>query len=364
MATITRTQSFAVDEFLTAAKIHSIIDTSTVAGIVRADLASSLKAVTVGAAEPSTPATGELWFDTSPGGNQGVLNEFDGARFRPIATGFLGHYPGAGTIDAGSLVKLDATALTDARIPVNFTSSEDDEPIGVAIKQMTPSAPTAPIITRGKVFAAKKATGASTAIGDGLGPSTTNGGAKSTTVGSWGVSKGGSVIAIALSAEASGATTVQAYVTGSNMASWFGQKQTMAALLTNDIPGALNTWSGAFGTPVFINFSAAPAGTIGRKVAFRVRNAVDASGTDTDILIAFRMEGSGLSIDGGAPTMSAMMSAGTGSTAQGFRGELVIPGRPGTNNRAEYLVQSDQVAADLTVTVWERAVILGGNVMA
>ena len=365
MATLTRGFSLAADELLTTGKLHRLIDESTVTAIVRADLDSSLKGVTVGAAAPGSPATGELWFDTSPGGNQGILNEFDGARFRPIAVGFLGHYSGVGTIDAGSLMKLDTTnQFADARIGVDNTTTVNDRPIGVAIKQMTGGSPTAPIVTHGKVFSIKKATGAATAIGDGLGPSATAGAAMSTTVGSWGVSLGGNVIAIALEVAASGATTVAGYVVPSQHGTAINWKQTAANLLNEVVPAALSTWSGSFGTPQWITFSAAPSGTTARLVQVRVRDVVDTD-TTSSIAIAIRMEGSGLAIEV-APTLGAVTrAAGATPTADcGLHGTLWIPGQPGTNNRAEYLVESNDAAADLRVSIWERAVALGGTVGA
>lgn len=363
MATVTRNFTFAAGDAVTPGALHNLIDTATVTAVGNADLAAGIELVTVAAAAPSSPGTGALWFDTSPAGSQGILRVYDSAQWVPIASGFLGSFSlGSGSIRAGAIVMVDTTvsSLADARIPVRETTGAHVAAAGIAIVEATVASPLTPVITQGKVFSVLKATGAATAIGDGLGPSATAGEARSTSVGGYGVSGGGSVIGIWTEAAASGATSGQAYIFGRGLDTGVSLLEDSTSLISASVPAALATWSGSFGTPQWINLNSSPSGKVATLCQVLIQDGVTAAGNVHRILFGLRNEGSTAAIDS-APTVGGLFHTGT-TGAQGFRASLLVPGVPGTNNRLEYYVDASVAAANLQISVRERAVYLGGSV--
>lgn len=84
MANITRGFTFSSGDLVTAAKLHSLVDSASISGVTQAALASSSNLITSGGTAPGSPAVGQAWWDTSTteADGNGILKIYDGTRWQ------------------------------------------------------------------------------------------------------------------------------------------------------------------------------------------------------------------------------------------------------------------------------------------
>src|SRR3990167_2484646 len=63
-ATLSRGKTFTASEQVTAAKLHQLIDSGTIANIDRTNFDTVTRPITQSSSAPTSPITGELWWDT------------------------------------------------------------------------------------------------------------------------------------------------------------------------------------------------------------------------------------------------------------------------------------------------------------
>ena len=77
MAVVTRGHTYAVNGQVTNTNLHTLVDGATVTDINRADAKSDTGFITIQTTSPTTPKTGEGWFDTT----LGIARIYDGTNF-------------------------------------------------------------------------------------------------------------------------------------------------------------------------------------------------------------------------------------------------------------------------------------------
>lgn len=119
----------------TAAQMNSAFTDMEITGISRENMAATSRPVTVSASEPSTPQTGELWYDT----NTSVLKVYDSStNWQSIGPRNTQTWTARSTITAGDLVVID----TDNGSSVETTTTVAARTVaGVAIESATSGNP-------------------------------------------------------------------------------------------------------------------------------------------------------------------------------------------------------------------------------
>ena len=84
MANITRGFTFSSGDLVTAAKLHSLVDSASVSGVTQAAMSSGSNLITSGGTAPGSPAVGQAWWDTSTteADGNGILKIYDGTRWQ------------------------------------------------------------------------------------------------------------------------------------------------------------------------------------------------------------------------------------------------------------------------------------------
>lgn len=368
MATVAKTTT--LPDSAAKSDFHDLVDNATVTNIDQNDIAANFSIVTISSSAPGSPATGELWFDTSAASNQGVLRHYDGAQWRQVGEGFLGYFgAGSGSIAAGALVKRDTSVASpsDGRLPVTETTAVTDTPLGVALTEMTTSVTTGIVVTHFKITNLKKATGTAVTAGDPIVPSATAGEATTNTNAAFGANCfGDGTLGIWLASAASGATTGQALITARSYASYLVALQTTPVDAGNIAPGVsgdLGSWSGSWATPTYMSLSTPPVNTVAR--IFRVKVWSDASDNqDVHAYVALRIRGSAAA-EATAPAISGMFNCGGSSSedeTHAIQGQLTVYGRPGATDGLEVYLETDEAFGNIQVEIYEQGVILGGTV--
>ena len=62
MANITRGFTFSSGDLVTAAKLHSLVDSASVSGVTQAAMSSGSNLITSGGTAPGSPAVGQAWW--------------------------------------------------------------------------------------------------------------------------------------------------------------------------------------------------------------------------------------------------------------------------------------------------------------
>jgi hypothetical protein len=149
--------TFTTNDYISAARLHALIDTAiaagdafpgtpTLYGIVMGDFVAGLKAFHL-VDSPSSPATNELQV-----GSDGLLNKYDGSNFVDL-TSNLAYYVNnsAITLTTGTPVVPDPASATGCNIYAQAGTCPD--PLGISQTVCAPGA-TASIAVRGPCIAA------------------------------------------------------------------------------------------------------------------------------------------------------------------------------------------------------------------
>jgi hypothetical protein len=364
-ADLTPGYTFGATETLTADKLRRLVDDGTLSGSVsRTDASAATAFVTIGSVQPGAASdkAGELWFDTGPSGNNGILRASDGAQWVPVGEGFLAANQTGSTITAGKGVKYDSSADSpaDRRIYVTPVTSNTDEPLGVMLADMDNGA-TGIVLTDAKVLTVNKTSGTAVTKGDAVVPTSTAGSFTTNNISGWGNCFGSSAVGIWTADAASNATTGQALLFRSRPGTFITYRDNPNTILSASSISAVATWSGSFGTPTFVSCSSAPAGTVARIVRVELFD-VTAAATKQGF-VALRNRGSSTTVPR-AVAISGTFQSGGASPAdhQRLSGILHVPGAPGTNNQLEFYVNSDGTLANLRLSIHEVGLVVGGRV--
>lgn len=363
MATLSKGFTFVDGQQLTAARLNSLVDSATISGILQSDFGSTASCNTIADVAPSSPSEGWVWVDTSFGATEAKIRMYDGSQWILIAEGVVAYNSGVSTILAGSLVKVSAAAggTGNMRLEVAVTSSKHDSPAGVVLGDI-PAGSTGVIVTKGRVLGVKS-TG-SIVAGDFVVPSSTSATATTSADANFGQFYGSGVCGI-WTKTGSGSTN-EAYLFPPAKASGISFR-TPSKLINGATPGTNDTWSGSFGSPAYITWSATPPGVIARLVQWRVR-AVSAVAT-VPICFGLRQASSGLDISTGTVhfTGAIVSDNGSASNDSGFAGQAWLPTNPAGDgtDRAEYLVRvaTNATIAQIRVDIWEVGVVAGGRIV-
>lgn len=128
MANITRGFTFSSGDLVTAAKLHSLVDSASISGLTQAALASSSNLITSGGTAPGSPAVGQAWWDTSTteADGNGILKIYDGTRWQSASKNqeqSLTNRSG-GSLTHGDVVVLDTSA--DNSVTTTTTEASTD----------------------------------------------------------------------------------------------------------------------------------------------------------------------------------------------------------------------------------------------
>ena len=128
MANITRGFTFSSGDLVTAAKLHSLVDSASISGVTQAALASSSNLITSGGTAPGSPAVGQAWWDTSTteADGNGILKIYDGTRWQSASKNqeqALTNRSG-GSLTHGDVVVLDTSA--DNSVTTTTTEASTD----------------------------------------------------------------------------------------------------------------------------------------------------------------------------------------------------------------------------------------------
>lgn len=128
MANITRGFTFSSGDLVTAAKLHSLVDSASISGLTQAALASSSNLITSGGTAPGSPAVGQAWWDTSTteADGNGILKIYDGTRWQSASKNqeqALTNRSG-GSLTHGDVVVLDTSA--DNSVTTTTTEASTD----------------------------------------------------------------------------------------------------------------------------------------------------------------------------------------------------------------------------------------------
>lgn len=128
MANITRGFTFSSGDLVTAAKLHSLVDSASISGLTQAALASSSNLITSGGTAPGSPAVGQAWWDTSTteADGNGILKIYDGTRWQSASKNqeqSLINRSG-GSLTHGDVVVLDTSA--DNSVTTTTTEASTD----------------------------------------------------------------------------------------------------------------------------------------------------------------------------------------------------------------------------------------------
>lgn len=128
MANITRGFTFSSGDLVTAAKLHSLVDSASISGVTQAALASGSNLITSGGTAPGSPAVGQAWWDTSTteADGNGILKIYDGTRWQSASKNqeqSLTNRSG-GSLTHGDVVVLDTSA--DNSVTTTTTEASTD----------------------------------------------------------------------------------------------------------------------------------------------------------------------------------------------------------------------------------------------
>ena len=165
-ASITRGKTFTASEQVTNSKLHQIVDSATIANIDRTNFDTVTRGITQSSSAPTSPITGELWWDTG----SGCVRVYDGAQWVGVQNiARLTNKSGGGHV-AGDTCKIDADNAS--AVENTTTAGYATTPICVAAATIADAA--AGIYFVGAGYVPTLAVADATAIGDYLRHSTTS----------------------------------------------------------------------------------------------------------------------------------------------------------------------------------------------
>lgn len=190
-ASLTTGYTFSTGDEVTAVRLNNLVNAATIADIARSDLSSVTKVITTGTSSPTSPSTGELWYDTT----NGVLNVYNGTKWNGLYPYQSNTLTAQSALNAGDVVVIDTG---NANSVDSTTSAASTEVVGVAVESVAGPPVSCVIATSGIVDVNVTGT---TAVGDYLYTSTTAGQADPS------ATLGAGAFARALTADSGGACT-------------------------------------------------------------------------------------------------------------------------------------------------------------
>lgn len=165
MATLVTGQSFSPGDEVTAAKMNAQVNNATISGILRGELASSIKVINISASAPTSPTAGEMWWDST----NMALKFYTGTQWLAVGPYQAISLTCQSNANAGDVVILDTGSANsvDTTTTASLTSV-----VGVLQDAVTGAPASSVVIIEG--VATVNVTG-TTAIGDYLYTSTTVG---------------------------------------------------------------------------------------------------------------------------------------------------------------------------------------------
>lgn len=154
MANLARGMTFTTNDYLTAARLHALIDTAiangdafpgvpALYGVDSVSMATGVRGIAT--TTPGAPLSGDLLV-----GTDGEIDAFDGAAFVNQSPDFIYLVnSGSITLATGTPVVLDRTVAGNCRIHEQAGTAPD--PFGVTLERINPSA-TGAVAFRGAVF--------------------------------------------------------------------------------------------------------------------------------------------------------------------------------------------------------------------
>lgn len=127
MAVVTRGYTYAVNGQLTNTNLHTLVDGATVTNIVRGDANSDTSFITIQTTAPTSPKTGEFWYDTT----SAIARVYDGTNWVILGKGELLTNKSGGQLTAGTVCVV-YTGGTD-RAFTTTTTAKDTLVIGVLL---------------------------------------------------------------------------------------------------------------------------------------------------------------------------------------------------------------------------------------